>query len=63
MAEKRRAHYPLAKLKETFASVSSLRMTFTASQCALELGITRAQTVAIVQAMTPRQLYESIKER
>lgn len=60
MGEKRKAHYSLTEIKATFSTVKALRMTYTASQCALELNITLATIVTIIQGMTSGQLYKSM---
>ena len=58
--EKRRPHYSLATIKATFSSVATLRMTNTASDTALALGLYAADVVRVIQSMTHQQFYKSM---
>lgn len=58
--EKRRPHYPLARIKEAFATVSALRITKTALDCAAALDITLEDIVTVIQMLVPRHFYKSM---
>jgi motility quorum-sensing regulator/GCU-specific mRNA interferase toxin len=58
--EKRKPHYDLASIKATFATVDALRMTRTAHDCALALGLLLPDMVDLIQEMTRGQFYKSM---
>jgi motility quorum-sensing regulator/GCU-specific mRNA interferase toxin len=58
--EKRKPHFDLAIIKATFAKVETLRMTKTAQDSALALGLLLKDVVAIIQTMTRQQFYKSM---
>lgn len=58
--EKKKPHYLLSSIKVAFASVDTLRMTFTATTSAEALGFSRVQVVAVVQSITPKCFYKSM---
>jgi motility quorum-sensing regulator/GCU-specific mRNA interferase toxin len=58
--EKINKTYNLDDIKAGFASVKNLRMTRTARQCAVGLGLTLEDIVAIIQSLTPRNFYKSM---
>ena len=61
--EKRKPHYDLASIKATFATVDALRMTRTAHDCALALGLLLQDVVDLIQEMTREQFYKSMTSR
>jgi motility quorum-sensing regulator / GCU-specific mRNA interferase toxin len=61
--EKRKPHYDLASIKATFATVDALRMTRTAHDCALALGLLLQDVVALIQEMTREQFYKSMTSK
>jgi motility quorum-sensing regulator / GCU-specific mRNA interferase toxin len=58
--EKRKPHYDLATIKATFATVEKLRMTKTAQDCALGLGLLLRGVVDLIQGMTREQFFKSM---
>ncbi len=58
--EKRTPTYDLAGFREEFSSVRALRMTRTAQDATLRLGMTLQDVVQVVQGMTRRQFYKSM---
>jgi motility quorum-sensing regulator / GCU-specific mRNA interferase toxin len=58
--EKRTPHHALDSIKATFTTTSSLRMTKTAQDTALSLGIYLADVVRLIQSMTRQQFYKSM---
>lgn len=58
--EKRRPHYDLRIIKATFARVETLRLTRTAHDSALRMGLTLADVVEIILGITQRQFYKSM---
>jgi motility quorum-sensing regulator/GCU-specific mRNA interferase toxin len=58
--EKRKPHYNLASIKATFSTVEALRMTKTAHDCALALGLLLQDVVDLIQEMTREQFYKSM---
>lgn len=58
--EKRTPHYALDSIKATFTTAASLRMTRTAQDGALSLGLLLADVVRIVQCMAREQFYKSM---
>jgi motility quorum-sensing regulator/GCU-specific mRNA interferase toxin len=58
--EKRRPHYSLATIQATFVSVSTLRITRTATRCAEDLSFSLADVVALIQGMERSQFYKSM---
>jgi motility quorum-sensing regulator/GCU-specific mRNA interferase toxin len=58
--EKRTPHYALDSIKATFITAASLRMTWTARNTALALGLVAADVVRIVQGMTREQFHKSM---
>ena len=61
--EKRKPHYDLASIKATFATVDALRMTRTAHDCALALGLLLQDVVDLIQEMTREQFYKSMTSK
>jgi len=60
MTEKRKPTYDLDAFKAAFRSVEGLRITGTALRTATALGFDRAEIVATIQTMQPRQFYKSM---
>ena len=58
--EKRTPHYALDSIKATFTTAASLRMTKTAQDTALSLGIFLADVVTLIQGMTREHFYKSM---
>jgi motility quorum-sensing regulator / GCU-specific mRNA interferase toxin len=58
--EKRKPHYDLASIKTTFRTVEALRMTKTAHDCALALGLLLQDVVDLIREMTREQFYKSM---
>lgn len=58
--EKRKATYDLGTVKETFSSVEKLRMTRTARDDALALGLSLSDVVSVIQSISPAQLKKSM---
>ena len=58
--EKRTLHYALDSIKATFTTAVSLRMTKTAQDAALSLGIFLADVVRLIQGMTREHFYKSM---
>jgi motility quorum-sensing regulator/GCU-specific mRNA interferase toxin len=58
--EKRKATYSLDSIKAEFCGVEGLRMTKTAQDSSMELGLLLADIVALVQAIVPSNLYKSM---
>lgn len=58
--EKRKPTFDLDTIKSTFSSVDTLRMTRTASNCALALGLTERDIVQIIQGMTRSYFVKSM---
>jgi motility quorum-sensing regulator/GCU-specific mRNA interferase toxin len=58
--EKRTPHYALDSIKATFTTAASLRMTKTAQDTALSLGIFLADVVRLIQGMTREHFYKSM---
>ena len=58
--EKRKPHHSLERVKATFCTTSTLRITKTALTCAAALNITLEDVVAIIQAITPKSFYKSM---
>jgi motility quorum-sensing regulator/GCU-specific mRNA interferase toxin len=58
--EKRTPTYALAGFREEFSSVRALRMTRTAQDAMLRLGMTLQDVVQVVQSMTRRHFYKSM---
>lgn len=61
--EKRKPHYDLASIKATFITVEALRMTKTAHDCALALGLLLQDVVDLIQEMTREQFYKSMTSK
>ena len=61
--EKRKPHYDLASIKATFATVDALRMTRTAHDCALALGLLLQDVVDLIQEITREQFYKSMTSK
>ena len=61
--EKRKPHYDLASIKATFATVDALRMTRTAHDCALGLGLLLQDVVDLIQEMTREQFFKSMTSK
>ena len=61
--EKRKPHYDLASIKATFATVDALRMTRTAHDCALALGLLSQDVVDLIQETTRGQFYKSMTSK
>lgn len=58
--EKRTPHYALDSIKATFTTAASLRMTKTAQDTALSLGVLLADVVTLIQGMTREHFYKSM---
>jgi hypothetical protein len=58
--EKLKPHFDLATIKATFSTVRKLRMTRTAHDCALALGMRLQDVVALVQVATREHFYKSM---
>jgi motility quorum-sensing regulator / GCU-specific mRNA interferase toxin len=58
--EKKTPTYDLEGFKQEFSSGAALRMTRTAQDCALELGLTLEDIVMIVQSMKRSHFYKSM---
>ena len=58
--EKLKPHYDLATIRATFSTVASLRMTRTAHDSALALGLLLQDVVDLIQSMTREQFYKSM---
>ena len=58
--EKRSSHYGLENIKDTFQKVSQLRMSRTARQETVKLGLTFEEVVSIIQSLRPRDFYKSM---
>lgn len=58
--EKRKPHHDLASIKATFITVEALRMTRTAHNCALGLGLLLQDVVDLIQELTRAQFYKSM---
>ena len=58
--EKMNRTYDLDGIKAAFASVKDLRMTGSARQCTVKLGLTLEDIVFIIQSLTPRNFYKSM---
>lgn len=60
MTEKRRPHYPLARIKELIADPKTRRITVTARRTAARLDIQEAGIVACVLELEPACFYKSM---
>ena len=60
MTQKKRPTYDLEAFKAAFSTVESLRMTFTASNDAANLGFGKPEIVDTLQTMRPTQFYKSM---
>ena len=58
--EKRRPHYDLQTIKADFATRRAPRMTRTAHDAALALGLTLADVLAVVQTLSAAHFYKSM---
>jgi motility quorum-sensing regulator/GCU-specific mRNA interferase toxin len=58
--EKKKPHHDLAAIKVAFSTVAGLRMTRTAQDCALGLGMKLQDVVVVVQALTRTTFYKSM---
>ena len=58
--EKYKPHYDLDDIKRAFAESEDLRLSVTALRDAFALGLTRHDIVAVIQALTVKQLYKSM---
>ncbi len=58
--EKRSRTYDLEGIKEAFKEVADLRMTRTARQTIVELGINLEKVVFIIQSLTYQNFYKSM---
>jgi hypothetical protein len=56
--EKRKPHYDLASIKATFTTAATLRMTKTAQDCSLGLGLLSQDVVNLIQKMTREQFLQ-----
>lgn len=61
--EKRKPHYDLSSIKATFSAPNQLRMTGTARNCALSLGMLLDDVVALIQAMERNHFYKSMTSK
>jgi motility quorum-sensing regulator / GCU-specific mRNA interferase toxin len=60
VSEKRSPTYDLEGFRQEFSAADRLRMTRTAANCCLELGISRQEVVEIIQSMTRAHFYKSM---
>jgi len=60
LMEKRKPHYNLLEIQAQMATVSGLRMTLTARNDALLVGITAQAAVSIIQALKSGCFYKSM---
>ena len=58
--EKKKPHYDLAAIKLAFSTVGGLRMTRTAQDCALSLGMNLQDIVTVVQGLTRTTFYKAM---
>jgi motility quorum-sensing regulator / GCU-specific mRNA interferase toxin len=58
--EKLKPHYDLATIKSTFSTVAKLRMTRTASNSALALGMSLQDVVDVVQQSSRGSFFKSM---
>lgn len=58
--EKRKASYDLTMIKETFATVATLRMGTKARDSAISLGFSMSDVVDIIQSITRAMFYKSM---
>ena len=58
--EKRTPYYALDSIKATFTTAASLRMTKTAQNSALSMGLLLADVVTLIQGMTREHFYKSM---
>jgi motility quorum-sensing regulator/GCU-specific mRNA interferase toxin len=58
--EKRTPHYALDSIKATFTTAASLRMTKTAQDAALALGLLLADVAIVIQSLTRERFYKSM---
>lgn len=58
--EKRSRTYDLHSIKAAFRTVSTLRMTRTARQGTVRLGLTLDDVVELIQSLTPHHFYKSM---
>jgi motility quorum-sensing regulator/GCU-specific mRNA interferase toxin len=58
--EKRTPSHDLAGFRQEFSSVRALRMTRTAQDATLRLGLTSQEVVLVIQSMTRRHFYKSM---
>ena len=58
--EKRIPTYDLAGFREEFSSIRALRMTRSAQNATLQLGMTLQDVVQVVQSMTRKHFYKSM---
>lgn len=58
--EKRTPTYDLAGFRKEFSSVRALRMTRTAQNATMQLGMTLQDVVQVVQGMTRSHFYKSM---
>ena len=60
IVEKRTPHYALDSIKASFTTAASLRMTKTAQNSALSMGLFLADVVTLIQGMTREHFYKSM---
>lgn len=58
--EKRKPHYPLAEVKDYVAKNGIDAFTMTARRNGFALGLTQAELVAVVLALSRRQFYKAM---
>jgi motility quorum-sensing regulator/GCU-specific mRNA interferase toxin len=58
--EKKTPAYDLAGFQKEFTTIRALRLTRTASTCALSLGLTLLNVVQVIQSMKREHFYKSM---
>ena len=58
--EKLKPHFNLASIKAAFSTTLKLRMTKTASNSAMDLGLVLQDVVTLIQGTTREQFYKSM---